>query len=106
MVCYAVSLAAFLFVHFAGKNKSSDKNLELMLAGGAVFGVVDHVWNGQLFLISENLFWDLALGVVIVASIFLFWSLSKTLNFFSSRERELSEEREHVANQQAENQSS
>lgn len=101
MVCYIISLAAFLFVHFARKsnNKSFDSNLELLLAGGAVFGVVDHAWNGQLFLISGNLFWDLALGFVIVASIFLLWSLSKMLCFLPSRERELSEERERVPNQ-------
>jgi hypothetical protein len=54
----------------------------LLLAGGAIFGLVDHLWNGELLLLGENLFLDLMLGVAITAAIFIVWivfvSLDKT----------------------------
>ncbi len=101
MVCYVITLAAAVFVHIAGKSKHSpcDKQLELLLAGGAIFGVIDHLWNGQLFLISNNWLWDLALGIVITASIFLFWSASKAFNSLSSRECQRSQNGEKVPEQ-------
>jgi hypothetical protein len=47
--------------------------LTLMFCGGALFGVVDHLWNGELFLISENIGSDLLLGVAIVICILATW---------------------------------
>ena len=44
-----------------------------MFYGGALFGVIDHWWNGELFLISENIISDLLLGVTIVAIILISW---------------------------------
>ncbi len=41
--------------------------------GGAIFGIVDHAWNGELFMISPNLFADLMLGVTITLVIFMTW---------------------------------
>jgi len=46
----------------------------LMFYGGTLFGVIDHLWNGELFLVSENWIKDLSLGVVITAGIILAWA--------------------------------
>ena len=48
------------------------RQLNLLLAGGAVFGLVDHAWNGQLFY-SPNIGSDLMLGVLITAAIYAVW---------------------------------
>jgi hypothetical protein len=86
MVCYAVPTIAAI-VHFGlrkniiGWKKSiSHFWLGLMLAGGAIFGVVDHLWNGELFLIGENIVSDLLLGVTITAVILVVWAIVVTLN--------------------------
>ena len=47
-----------------------------MLAGGGVFGVVDHLWNGELFLVGANRLWDLALGVAITLAIVAAWAVA------------------------------
>jgi hypothetical protein len=49
--------------------------LMLMFYGGSLFGVIDHLWNGELFLISENWVRDVMLGVVITVSIILAWGI-------------------------------
>ena len=49
--------------------------LNLLLAGGAIFGVVDHLCNGEIFLIGENVLLDLLLGVVITTAIVLIWDM-------------------------------
>lgn len=45
------------------------------MLGGAIFGIVDHLWNGELFLISEEPMMDILLGVTITISIFVVWAL-------------------------------
>jgi hypothetical protein len=55
------------------------KSLNLLLAGGAVFGIIDHAWNGELFLIGPDIVSDLLLGVAITAAIVGVWSV---LNYF------------------------
>ncbi len=47
--------------------------LSLMFWGGALFGLIDHLWNKELFMISENIAGDLMLGTTIMAAIFIFW---------------------------------
>jgi hypothetical protein len=49
--------------------------LRLLLLGGVTFGVVDHTWNNELFLIGPHLWSDLGLGVAITATIFLVWGV-------------------------------
>jgi hypothetical protein len=77
MVCYAVPLAATIIVslkRLASRKKTPEGFwLNLLLLGGALFGVIDHFWNGELFLIGPNIFTDLALGVTITAGIFVAW---------------------------------
>ena len=44
-----------------------------MFYGAALFGVIDHGWNGELFLVSENAAKDLMLGVVIALVTLAVW---------------------------------
>ena len=46
-----------------------------MFYGGAVFGIVDHLWNGELFAVPTNLSKDLLLGAVISAVILISWGV-------------------------------
>lgn len=74
-MCYTVPMAAALTTSFFwGKKKTPELWwLFLMFCGGSVFGVIDHLWNGELFLISENWLKDLGLGFVITAGTILAW---------------------------------
>lgn len=81
-MCYAVPLAGALVTSAVwGKTKSVKVWwLTLLFYGGALFGVIDHFWNGELFLISENIISDLLLGVTITAIIVIFWGLMVLLS--------------------------
>lgn len=46
-----------------------------MFLGAAFFGIIDHLWNGELFLISQNWMMDLALGFTITGGIIGGWGL-------------------------------
>jgi hypothetical protein len=46
-----------------------------MFLGGALFGIIDHLWNGELFLISKNWIMDLSLGFVITSGIMGSWGI-------------------------------
>ncbi len=81
MVCYAIPTVAAL-IHYGMRTKISSwkKNtyhvwLGLLLAGGALFGIVDHLWNGELFLIGNNLVSDLLLGATITGAIIIAWAV-------------------------------
>jgi len=75
-MCYTVPLAGACITTIAWARTKSVKAWWLMLlfCGGALFGVIDHAWNGELFLVSENLVSDLMLGVVITAGILAVWA--------------------------------
>jgi hypothetical protein len=78
-MCYTVPLVASAVSTYVWKKKKKDPRigrLNLMLYGASMFGVIDHLWNGELFLISGNVAKDLLLGVVITAAIFSGWILS------------------------------
>ncbi|MFH1398376.1 MAG: hypothetical protein ABIH27_07505 [Candidatus Omnitrophota bacterium] len=47
--------------------------LSLMFLGGSLFGLIDHLWNGEIFFISKNIIGDLMLGITITAAIFACW---------------------------------
>ena len=53
--------------------------LNLMFLGGALFGIIDHIWNGELF-VSQNIIKDLSLGVVISLIILASWFIILSLN--------------------------
>jgi len=76
-MCYAVPTAGAI-VTSAIWGRTKDVRvwwLNLMLWGGALFGVIDHLWNGELFFVSENIASDLLLGVVISAAIVICWAV-------------------------------
>ena len=86
MVCYTIPTVAVI-VHYAmRKNVKSWKKsihhfwLSLLLVGGAIFGVIDHWWNGELFLIGKEPLIDIMLGVTITIAIFVAWVIIITLN--------------------------
>lgn len=76
-MCYTAPLAGAIITSVAWKRTKSVKLwwLNLMFYGGALFGVIDHWWNGELFLISENIAKDLSLGLVISAVILITWGI-------------------------------
>jgi len=76
-MCYSIPVIAAISTSLVWRQKREPNIwwLNLMLWGGALFGVIDHLWNGELFLISENIGKDLALGCVITATIFIVWRI-------------------------------
>ena len=82
MVCYVVPLAASIIHAVSRKKISSWRNnihhkwLNLLFVGGAIFGIMDHIWNGELFLIGENIRKDLLLGVTITLAILTIWVIT------------------------------
>ncbi len=80
-MCYTIPAVTSIVTTIVWR-KSKDAKiwwLNLMLYGGAIFGVIDHLYNGELFLISENLIKDLFLGCLITAAIFTGWIISLAL---------------------------
>ena len=79
MVCYIVPLVATIMgsAHrkASGSHEAKGLWLNIMLLGGAVFGLIDHAWNGALFMLSANWMLDLALGVTITSGIFVSWGI-------------------------------
>jgi len=76
-MCYVGPLAAAAVTTLAWrKNKSINVWwLMLMFYGASLFGVIDHLWNGELFLISKEWAKDLSLGIVITMAIFIAWKI-------------------------------
>ena len=92
-MCYTVPIAGAVITSIAWGRTKNVKLwwLNLMLYGGAIFGFVDHLWNGELFIISDKIAKDLLLGVTITISILGIWGamliiskLSPTLNTYVS----------------------
>lgn len=77
MVCYIIPTIATLIQFIRRRNKKDQHNywLNLMFLGAAFFGIIDHLWNGELFLISQNWMMDLALGFTITGGIIGGWGL-------------------------------
>jgi hypothetical protein len=80
MVCYVVPtlgmVGVFLFRKIWEKKPSVHSFwLNILLLGGAVFGVVDHLWNGELFLFGENTFMDISLGITITLAMIFIWAV-------------------------------
>ncbi len=84
-MCYVVSIAAAAVTSLTWKRNRSIKVwwLTLMFYGGAMFGVIDHLYNGELFLVSANTPKDLVLGVLIVVATTLLWGMMIFLSKFN-----------------------
>ncbi len=80
-MCYAVPAVGAIFTSVVWSKTRSIKIwwLNLLLWGGAVFGIIDHLWNGELFLISQGWLKDISLGVVITVAIVLTWGIVLSL---------------------------
>lgn len=76
-MCYTVPTLGAIVTTVAWSRTKSVKLwwLNLLFWGGALFGVIDHLWNGELFLISDNIVKDLMLGVTISAVILVSWGI-------------------------------
>jgi len=74
-MCYIVPTIAAITTTFVWKKNKALKLwwLLLMFYGGSLFGMIDHLWNRELFLVSKDWIKDLGLGVVITAGIILVW---------------------------------
>lgn len=77
MVCYVFPLAAAILVHsqrkIGKKNDPAGLQLNLLLYGGAIFGLVDHAWNGELLFAGRNPAGDLLLGGAITLATYAVW---------------------------------
>lgn len=80
-MCYTIPLVAAITTSFIWKKERTLKLwwLALLFYGGSLFGIIDHLWNGELLLISENWLKDLCLGGVITAGLILAWRIILTL---------------------------
>ena len=79
MVCYAIPLVAAIIssvVWGAQRKGPAGWWLNLLLYGGAIFGAVDHLWHGELFLIGGAPLMDLLLGAAITAVLFTGWGIT------------------------------
>lgn len=81
-MCYIAPLAGAVVTTAVWSRTKNAKTwwLNLMFYGGALFGIIDHLWNGELFLISENIISDLLLGVAISAVILIAWGIMVALS--------------------------
>lgn len=85
MVCFAVPLVTAVITSVIWKVQDGGPAgwwLNLLLYGGALFGVVDHIWFGEFLLGIQQLFngtapmTDVILGFAITGAIFGGWGLT------------------------------
>ena len=81
-MCYIPPLAAAIVTTILWRQKRGPRTwwLNLMLYGGALFGVVDHLWHGELFVISPKPAEDILLGFIITATVFACWGVILALS--------------------------
>ncbi len=74
-MCYLGPASAALISTLIWRKNKSVKLFYLMLMfyGSAIFGLVDHLLNGELFLVTDSWPKDLLLGLIIVLITILFW---------------------------------
>lgn len=75
-MCYLGPTTAAIVTTFIWKGKKTSRLFWLMLMfyGGSLFGVIDHLWNGELFLVSKEWPKDVILGLLITVGIILTWT--------------------------------
>jgi hypothetical protein len=77
MSCYIIPIIAAILTFFGRRTYWNGVHgfwLNIMFLGGGIFGGIDHLWNGELF-ITTNLAMDLALGGLITGGIALAWGM-------------------------------
>jgi hypothetical protein len=74
-MCHVVPIANAVATTIWWRKSRSPQvaQLNLMFYGASIFGFIDHLWKGELFLVSPNIGKDLFLGVVITACVWAVW---------------------------------
>lgn len=79
-MCYIVPLTIILIINGLQKYKkifiTHLDRLNLLMFGGVTMLIVDHLWNGELFLVGPNTVRDLALGFAMSGVIIIAWTLN------------------------------
>lgn len=79
MTCYIVpTTAAVILLALTRAGVVRGEKLGLLttlLCGGAIFGLIDHAWNGELLMMGPSLGTDLGLGFTITAGIVGIWGV-------------------------------
>ena len=80
MVCFVVPLVATIAISLRRTVSHKKKTVEgfwltIMMAGASIFGLIDHAWNGELFVLSSNLVSDISLGFTITTGVLIGWAL-------------------------------
>ena len=92
MGCYTVPLVAAGIHYFMRKknpswmNNKHHKMLNLLFVGAAVFGVVDHAWNGELLAFSLA---DVALGAAITVALVVVASVLVVAEKYTAKQKSL-----------------
>lgn len=76
-LCYTIPTAVWLILTIFRKWRKGPELtwLYLLLFGATLFGLIDHLWNGEIFLIGENPLKDIALGIVITLAVLGVWGI-------------------------------
>lgn len=89
MTCYVVPTAiAVLSIVYRRKHDLHSKHAQwftMMFSGGSIFGIVDHLWNGQLLLLGPNLAQDLLLGLAITGTLLASWIVAVRLDLAKAK---------------------
>lgn len=84
MVCYIVPLVATALISVGRKTGGKGLSighasyglwLNIMMLGGAVFGLIDHMFTGELFVLTSMWMTDMAVGGAITAGITACWGV-------------------------------
>ena len=76
-MCYVVPLAISLIINglkIAKKISIPSLNrLNFLMLGGVTMLVIDHLWNGELFLLGQNIIKDLISGIIMSVAVLSIW---------------------------------
>ncbi|MEW6070570.1 MAG: hypothetical protein AB1485_08135 [Candidatus Thermoplasmatota archaeon] len=81
MVCYIIPTSAAILHYILRKGLSEWRKsnylywLNILLLEGLFSALQDHLWNGDLFLITEEPIKDIMLGIAITIVIFVVWAV-------------------------------
>jgi len=82
-MCYIIPLTIILIINgFKIAKKISIPNfnrLNFLMLGGVTMLVVDHLWNGELLLIGQNIINDLSLGFIMSGVVIIAWKIINLL---------------------------
>jgi len=88
-MCHVIPVANAIAVKFWHMKTNDPRigQLKIMFYGASIFGVVDHLWNGEFFMLSPNLAKDLMLGVAITLCVWGIWGAGLLVEKFSRQRK-------------------